>query len=127
MWTQDVSRALEGLVAGEKNAMRELRRKQVAYNSSHLYFLVCVFFLSFSSLFLSFSSPQYSSMYAIQAATLKRLSDLVRGQLTPLQRLKLVALITIEVHNRDVIDRLIKTNCTSEKDFEWKSQLRFYW
>lgn len=29
MWTQDVSKALEAIAAGEKNAMRELRRKQV--------------------------------------------------------------------------------------------------
>jgi hypothetical protein len=29
MWTQDVNKALESVAAGEKNAMRELRRKQV--------------------------------------------------------------------------------------------------
>ena len=29
MWTQEVSKALESVAAGEKNAMRELRRKQV--------------------------------------------------------------------------------------------------
>jgi dynein heavy chain, axonemal len=60
-----------------------------------------------------------------QGATLKRLSDMVRGQLTPLQRLKLIALITIEVHNRDIIERLIKANCVTEKDFEWRSRLDF--
>jgi len=38
-----------------------------------------------------------------------------------------VALITIEVHARDVIDKLSKANCTSANDFEWVSQLRFYW
>jgi hypothetical protein len=30
MWTLDVSKALESVAAGEKNAMRELRRKQVS-------------------------------------------------------------------------------------------------
>ena len=38
-----------------------------------------------------------------------------------------MALITIEVHARDVIDRLAKAGCASASDFEWVSQLRFYW
>jgi dynein heavy chain len=41
--------------------------------------------------------------------------------------LQVVALITIEVHARDVIDKLCKANCSSINDFEWVSQLRFYW
>ncbi|ETO04869.1 hypothetical protein RFI_32529 [Reticulomyxa filosa] len=40
--------------------------------------------------------------------------------------LKLATLITIEVHARDVIDRLIKSNkCDDKNAFEWISQLRF--
>ncbi len=38
-----------------------------------------------------------------------------------------MALITLEVHARDVIDRLIKSGAASASDFEWVSQLRFYW
>lgn len=34
------------------------------------------------------------------------------------------ALITIEVHNRDIIDQLQKT-CTSINNFEWQKQLKF--
>lgn len=37
------------------------------------------------------------------------------------------ALITIEVHARDVIEKLMRVSCTSANDFEWASQLRFYW
>eukprot|EP00727_Mastigamoeba_balamuthi_P014495 m51a1_g9670 putative dynein heavy chain axonemal (5182) ;mRNA; r:1243469-1265072 len=62
-----------------------------------------------------------------QGATLHRLSDMVRGQLTQLSRLKLVALLTIEIHHRDIIERLIRDGITSEKDFAWRSQLRFVW
>jgi hypothetical protein len=40
---------------------------------------------------------------------------------------QVVALITIEVHARDVIEKLGKSGCTSVNDFEWVSQLRFYW
>ena len=37
----------------------------------------------------------------------------------------MVALITMEIHNRDVIERMVKANCNSVSDFEWLSQLRF--
>jgi hypothetical protein len=40
---------------------------------------------------------------------------------------QVVALITLEVHARDVIDRLVKAGASSPGDFEWASQLRFYW
>eukprot|EP00762_Andalucia_godoyi_P004499 ANDGO_05184.mRNA.1 Dynein-1-beta heavy chain len=58
---------------------------------------------------------------------LNKYSAMVRGQLSKLDRMKLVALITIEVHARDVIDKMIKTNTSSVMDFEWLKQLRFYW
>lgn len=38
-----------------------------------------------------------------------------------------MSLITIEVHARDVIEKLGKVGCSSSNDFEWASQLRFYW
>ncbi|GBG32973.1 Dynein heavy chain 2, axonemal [Hondaea fermentalgiana] len=62
-----------------------------------------------------------------QVSYLNRLADMVRGQLTKIERSKLVALITMEIHNRDVQDRMIKANCQSIHDFDWLSQLRFYW
>ena len=40
---------------------------------------------------------------------------------------QVVALITVEVHARDVIEKLIKSGASSPADFEWASQLRFYW
>jgi len=62
-----------------------------------------------------------------QISLLTKYSDMVRGQLAKLDRLKLIAVITIEVHARDVIDRMIKAGCNSIQDFEWLSQLRFSW
>ena len=47
------------------------------------------------------------------------------ADLWPVQQV--VALITIEVHARDVIEKLGKVGCTNANDFEWVSQLRFYW
>ncbi|GLD91835.1 hypothetical protein PINS_up000368 [Pythium insidiosum] len=57
---------------------------------------------------------------------LNKLADMVRGQLSSIERKKVVALITIEIHSRDVIDRLVKQNCKSVNDFDWLMQLRFY-
>jgi dynein heavy chain len=61
-----------------------------------------------------------------QASILRKLSEMVRGPLSPLSRLKLVALLTVEIHQRDVTEKLVKAGVKNE-DFEWKSQLRFYW
>lgn len=60
-------------------------------------------------------------------AELMDLTDLVRGKLDKLQRLTLGALITIDVHARDVVEGLIKSRVSSVSDFEWVSQLRYYW
>ncbi len=37
------------------------------------------------------------------------------------------ALLVVDVHARDVIDRLIQRNCSSTNDFDWTMQLRYYW
>ena len=52
---------------------------------------------------------------------------LVRGDLTTLQRMVIGALITIDVHNRDIIQGLLKTKCTNQFDFEWTKQMRYIW
>lgn len=39
-------------------------------------------------------------------------------------RKKIISLITTEVHNRDIIDQLMK-NCTGTSSFEWQKQLKF--
>ena len=86
-WTNDCSKALNNISSGQKNSLRQLKKRQVAY--------------------------------------LTRLTDMIRGQLPKLVRTKLVALITMEIHNRDVMERMIKAGCSSVTDFEWLSQLRF--
>ncbi|CAE8623425.1 unnamed protein product [Polarella glacialis] len=55
------------------------------------------------------------------------LVQLVRGELSKLARLTLSALVTIDVHNRDVVLSLKEAKITSSKDFDWISQLRYYW
>ncbi|OAJ44270.1 hypothetical protein BDEG_27524 [Batrachochytrium dendrobatidis JEL423] len=52
---------------------------------------------------------------------------LVRSELTKLQRAILGALITIDVHNRDIVQGLIHAKVTGFGDFEWIKQQRYYW
>jgi dynein heavy chain len=60
-----------------------------------------------------------------QVSYLNKLTAVIRGPLSKVERNKVVALITMEIHNRDVIERMVKANCSSVSDFEWLSQLRF--
>lgn len=45
-----------------------------------------------------------------QNKILQKFSEAIRGNLTKIQRLKVVALVTIEIHARDVIDRMYKVS-----------------
>ena len=51
----------------------------------------------------------------------------VRGKLSKLQRKTLSALCVIDVHNIQVVEQLISLNVSSKFDFDWISQLRYYW
>jgi dynein heavy chain len=59
-----------------------------------------------------------------QVLLLNKLAEIVRAPLDKVSRKKVVALITMELHTRDVMERMIKANCSSTDDFEWLSQLR---
>ncbi|XP_055012614.1 dynein axonemal heavy chain 2 [Boleophthalmus pectinirostris] len=67
------------------------------------------------------------SMKRKQVSMLQSYSELIRRNLSKVLRLKVVALVTIEVHARDVIDKLAKADCSDVNAFEWLCQLRLYW
>ncbi|XP_061765226.1 dynein axonemal heavy chain 6 [Nerophis ophidion] len=58
---------------------------------------------------------------------LNALAALVRGHLPSLHRNIITALITIDVHARDIVTDLVRQKVDSGDNFEWQRQLRYYW
>lgn len=55
------------------------------------------------------------------------MTDLVRGELSDLKRRVVVALITVDVHARDIIEELKADQVSSVNEFKWMKQLKYYW
>ena len=52
----------------------------------------------------------------------------VRGRLTPIARVLLGAMTTLDVHQRDVVATLARPpSLSSTADFGWTAHLRYYW
>ena len=62
-----------------------------------------------------------------QIAQLSELTAMVRSNLSSTDRKKIVALITQDVHGRDVVGALKDGEVSSLNNFTWQQQLRFYW
>ena len=60
-------------------------------------------------------------------AELQKLIVKIRGSLTKLVRYIIVALVTTDVHARDIIDELCDRQVNNVHDFLWQQQLRYYW
>lgn len=42
-------------------------------------------------------------------------------------RKKINTLIIVDVHGRDIVDRFVRDSVMDAREFDWESQLRFYW
>ena len=67
---------------------------------------------------------QWSTRYK---AELQKLIVKIRGSLSQLERMIIVALVTTDVHARDIIEELVERNVSNTYDFLWQQQLRYYW
>jgi len=74
-----------------------------------------------------------SNVNALKDSFKKSVEDLtglikmVQGELTKEERQKIMCLITLDTHSRDVIDKLDTENVKKADAFQWQSQLKFYW
>ncbi|KAK3092231.1 hypothetical protein FSP39_000084 [Pinctada imbricata] len=59
--------------------------------------------------------------------TLNTLALLVSGHILPHQRESIMALLTINVHNRDILIGMIEERVEKKDDFSWTKQLRYEW
>nr|KAI8735296.1 dynein heavy chain 6; axonemal-like [Biomphalaria glabrata] len=58
---------------------------------------------------------------------LNQLASFTYARLQGYQRLSIEALLTITVHNRDIVIEMLKNKVKRKEDFEWKRQLRYEW
>ncbi|XP_072807660.1 dynein axonemal heavy chain 6 isoform X4 [Vicugna pacos] len=58
---------------------------------------------------------------------LNALAAIVRGSLPKLHRNIITALITIDVHARDIVTELVQAKVEEVESFDWQRQLRYYW
>ena len=64
--------------------------------------------------------------YQKQLDQLAALIELINGDMSKLDRKKMIMLCTLDVHARDVALRLIEERVESGLAFQWQSQLRYY-
>lgn len=70
------------------------------------------------------SWPDYQDWFCAQ---LLATVDLVKKNLSSLERTIVSNLIVVDVHCRDINSQLLEANCRMLVDFDWQKQLRYYW
>ncbi|TPP46731.1 Dynein heavy chain and region D6 of dynein motor family protein [Leishmania donovani] len=71
-----------------------------------------------------------SAVKELSASLSRQLIDLVAEMdkdMNKQYRKKINTLIIVDVHGRDIVDRFVRDSVTDAREFDWESQLRFYW
>lgn len=82
------------------------------------------------NVFLKFKKGNKRAMKEYLNQLNRQLDDIVmtvRAELTSNDRSKFKTVATIEVHARDIVEGFVRDSVTDAQEFEWESQLRFYW
>lgn len=82
------------------------------------------------NVFVKFKKGNKRAMKEYLEQLNKQLDDIVvtvRAELSPNDRSKFKTVATIEVHARDIVEGFVRDSVTDAQEFEWESQLRFYW
>jgi len=72
-------------------------------------------------------APGLKVYYDFLVTQLTQSVMLVRQKLSRLAKISVNALIVIDVHARDVIEKMVNKQISSVEAFEWIQQLRYYW
>lgn len=64
-------------------------------------------------------------LYEKQCTQLSDIIEIINGDLNPNDRKKLITLCTVDVHARDVVQRLADEKAETAACFQWQSQLRY--
>ncbi|RQM21208.1 hypothetical protein B5M09_003796 [Aphanomyces astaci] len=106
IWTEESEKALEELEGGQEDALKK-------------YYEVC--------------NARLDDLIKLVQGILNALLVVssfhpsILGELTKLDRVKIITVITVDVHARDVIQTLVAKKVNSVLDFTWQSQLRYYY
>lgn len=77
--------------------------------------------------FVSHQKMSLANYFDILQQQLQDTVALIRSkEISNLSRITIKALIVIDVHAKDVVEELVKKNVSTEHDFQWQSQLRYY-
>jgi|JI61114C2RNA_FD_contig_81_1229267_length_6850_multi_3_in_0_out_0_9 dynein heavy chain len=66
-------------------------------------------------------------LYKLSVIKLTDLIKMVQGDLSKSLRQKIMCLITLDTHSRDIVEKLDVENVKKADAFQWQSQLKFYW
>ncbi|KAG5468030.1 hypothetical protein LSCM4_01117 [Leishmania orientalis] len=67
---------------------------------------------------------ELSALLSVQLITLVAEMD---KDMDKQYRKKINTLIIVDVHGRDIVDRFVRDSVSDAREFDWESQLRFYW
>jgi len=76
---------------------------------------------------LSSNKDATKNYHTEQCNDLNDLIRLVQGELTKPERSKIMCMITMDTHSRDITEKLVVEKVTSEDAFQWQAQLKLRW